>query len=111
MLSLSGNIFGISRMGVLALAVEVDRGLAVLDSGANANLTSDRTLFIGDLTEVDVPVLGVDPGSGLKATGHGSGAFVMENGVVVPLTNLFFVPGVRLLAPRERVWCRFSAAC
>ena len=48
---------------------------AILYSGATAHLTGDRSLFVGRIVDVSIPVLGIDPSSGLKATGIGTGEF------------------------------------
>ena len=39
---------------------------AVLDSGATAHLTGDRSLFVGRVVDVSISVLGIDPDSGYR---------------------------------------------
>ena len=92
----NGLCAGDLSSGVTALGSGGLRGnglAAVLDSGATAHLTGDRSLFVGGVTAVDIPVLGIDPGSALAATGVGSGEFHMS-GATISLSELYFVPGM-----------------
>ena len=64
----------------------------ILDSGANACLTGDRSLLGANVETVDVPVEGIS--GSLRATLVGSSSLVLPSGAVLELSKLFFVPGL-----------------
>ena len=65
---------------------------SILDSGASAHITGDRSLFRGFVRTCCVPVVGV--GGSTFAVGLGSG-ILRVGGLDVPLTRMFFVPGMQ----------------
>ena len=65
----------------------------IADSGADAHLTGDSTLFIGFVCACHVPVNGIAGlAGGLIATGVGRGR-IFIGGVCVDLSRLYYVPG------------------
>ena len=64
----------------------------ILDSGANACLTGDRSLLGANVETVDVPVEGIS--GSLRATLVGASSLVLPSGAVLELSKLFFVPGL-----------------
>ena len=72
----------------------IGRGDGILDSGASAHLTSDRSLFSGVVHGANLPVTGMEgvPGA-LMCAGVGTGSIVID-GVCVALTRLYYVPGM-----------------
>jgi len=63
----------------------------VVDSGASAHFTGERTLFIGAITPTILNISGV--AGGVVATGMGKGRVVIS-GITFPLPRLYFVPGL-----------------
>ena len=66
-------------------------GSGIVDSGASAHITGDRSLFRGLVRTCWVPVVGI--AGSTFATGVGSG-FMRVGGLDVPLTRMYFVPGM-----------------
>ena len=64
----------------------------ILDSGANACLTGDRSLLGANVETVDVPVEGIS--GSLRASLVGASSLVLPSGAVLELSKLFFVPGL-----------------
>ena len=65
----------------------------IADSGADAHLTGDSTLFVGFVCACHVPVNGIAGlAGGLIATGVGRGR-IFIGGVCVDLSRLYYVPG------------------
>ena len=107
---------GFPAVFAFALRALHDRGCprytAVIDSGATAHITSDRSLFDGYVRSCDVAIGGV--GSGNRAVAVGSGSFVLD-GFRLPLSKLYLVSdpmaytllSVRLLR-REGIKCDFG---
>ena len=80
----------------------ISDGSGIVDSGASAHITGDRSLFRGLVRTCCVPVVGV--AGSTYATGVGSG-LIRVGGLDVPLTRMYFVPsmGTTLLSVSELV--------
>ena len=84
---------GVERGGVrtlVAKGAETEAGRKVVDSGASASMTGDRSHFRGIVRAVCVPVSGIG-GQTLTATGVGRG---VVSGML-DIQQLYFVPGLR----------------
>ena len=78
------------RLRVTAALVAVNEAATLIDSGANAHLTSDKSLFTGFVRSCRQSVGGIDSSSTMYATGVGKGE-LRCSGVVIPLQRLYYV--------------------
>lgn len=86
-------VVGLRALAHLAPAIPQPPSLTIVDCGASHHLSGDPGILRGFVSDVSVPVGGIDDLSNMRATGVARGSVDIGD-VRVPLSMVYFVPGL-----------------